>query len=88
MHDNNWATAPDAIDSTRAASLSEQALDTARDLKHDAVKLADDRLHQKSDDIAGMASGWLDDVKARVQDNPIASVALVAAIGYIWGATR
>ncbi len=88
MQDNNRAMPPHPVDSTKAASLSEQALNAARDVKHDAAGSVDDRLPATAGEIAGAAKGWLEEMKARVRDNPITSVALVAALGYVWGATR
>ena len=85
MENHSNRVRPNAIDSTTGGDLAEQALQS----RHDALTRSDTKTSSEDSAAPAIATGsWMEDVKAQIRENPLTSVGIVAALGYLWGATR
>ena len=85
MENHSNRVRPNAIDSTTGGDLAEQALQS----RHDAHTSRDTKTSSAESAATAIGTGsWMEDVKAQIRENPLTSVGIVAAMGYLWGATR
>ncbi|MFA7668633.1 MAG: hypothetical protein WCX93_04720 [Burkholderiaceae bacterium] len=70
------------------ADKTDKAISTAASKASSATRRTRDAAHQAVDDSTDVLEGALICAKDMVRANPIASVAVVAAIAYLWGRMR
>lgn len=89
MQNDSSAARPNAIDSTTAASIADQALGTRDSARRDTDYGWDGKASAKEPGRTKVdTTSWMEDLKAQVRDNPLTSVGIAAALGYFWGVTR